>query len=116
MHEMSIAHDIIAIVNETLKSHPDSRVKTVHLSVGEMVAVVPELLHHAYSAMTSETPLQNSALDIDIIPITAVCSSCQHKFGLDEFEFACPVCNSSDIRILTGNDFYIKELEVEPCR
>ena len=115
MHEMSIALDVITIVNETLKSHPDTVVKTVRLSVGETIAVVPELLHHAYNAMICDTPLQQSSLEIDIIPITAVCSNCNATFGLKEFEFACPVCHSSDIRILSGNDFYIKEIEVESC-
>ena len=115
MHELSIAQDIISIVTETLKTHPNNKVKIVRLNIGETIAVVPELLHHAYDAMIFDTPLQQSSLEIDIIPVTAVCSTCNHSFGLSEFEFACPVCFSNDIRIKSGNDFYVKEIEVESC-
>ena len=113
MHETAIAQDIISIVDETLASHPDATVKTVNVSIGEMVAVVPELLQHAYSSLTAETRLEGSILEITIIPITAICHSCEKSFGLDEFEFSCPFCKSVAIEVKTGDEFFINELWVE---
>jgi hydrogenase nickel incorporation protein HypA/HybF len=115
MHETAIAHDIIKIVEETLRSHPPSCLKTVKVAIGEMIAVVPELLQHAYDSLIFDTPLDNSTLDISIIPISAICQSCQKSFGLNEYDFLCPNCQSANIQVKTGNEFFIKELEVEPC-
>lgn len=115
MHETSIAQDIITIVEETLKAYPGNCVKKVNVSIGEMIAVVPDLLHHAYDSLTWDTPLKNSTLDITIIPISAMCHSCEKIFGLVEYEFLCPRCQSANIEVTTGNEFFIKELEVEPC-
>ncbi len=112
MHELSLAQNIIAIVKETLDRQPDVSPKTVRVSIGEMVAVVPKLLHHAYDALIADTPLQGSKLDITIIPVTAICHSCRKTFGLDEYEFLCPNCQSSDIEVLTGDEFFIKDLVV----
>jgi hydrogenase nickel incorporation protein HypA/HybF len=113
MHETAIAQDIIVIVNQSLKAQPEARLGVVRVSIGKMIAVVPELLRHAYNSIVFETPLQDSTLEIDIISITAQCQQCHQKFGLDEYEFLCPHCQSPDIHIKTGNEFYIKELEVE---
>ncbi len=115
MHETSIAQDIIAIVEETLNEHPGCRLKGVKVSIGEMIAVVPDLLQHAYDSLTFDTPICGSILDITIIPISALCQTCQKSFGLNEYEFLCPACQSADIEVKTGNEFFIKEIEVESC-
>ncbi len=112
MHELSLAQDIIAIVKESLEPQAGVSLKTVRVSIGEMAAVVPELLHHAYDALIADTPLQGSKLDIAIIPVTAICHSCKKTFGLEEYEFLCPNCQSSDIEVLTGDEFFIKDLVV----
>ncbi len=116
MHETAIAKDIITIVNETLKQHSEQRLKTVSVVIGEMIAIVPDLLQHAYTSLISDTFLQHSTLDITIVPISGVCQSCKSTFSLDEFEFLCPFCQSDAITVKSGNEFYIKELEVESCR
>jgi hydrogenase nickel incorporation protein HypA/HybF len=113
MHETAIAHDIISIVEETLASFPTSSLQIVRVSIGEMVAVVPDLLQHAYDSLIAGTHLDGSKLEITIIPISAICLSCQKVFGLSEFEFCCPACQSVHIKVKTGNEFYVKELVVE---
>ncbi len=115
MHETAIAKDILGIVNETLGEHPPQQLKTVYVVVGEMIAVVPELLQHAYHSLIVDTSLQHSKLDITIIPISGLCETCRAAFSLQDFEFLCPFCQSDNISVKTGNEFYIKELEVEPC-
>lgn len=115
MHETSIAQDIITIVEETLRDHPEQRLQKVNVTIGEMIAVVPALLNHAYNSLVSNTPLDGSKLDISIIPISAVCHSCCKTFSLNEYDFLCPACQSANIEVKTGNEFYIKELEVESC-
>ena len=115
MHETALAQDIVSIISETLEREPLVRLGVVHVAIGEMITVVPELLSHAYNSIIADTPLQGSVLDIDIIPITAVCQNCEKSFGLDEYEFLCPHCKSANIYVKTGNEFYIKELEVETC-
>ncbi|MDZ7725456.1 MAG: hydrogenase maturation nickel metallochaperone HypA [candidate division KSB1 bacterium] len=115
MHETAIAGNIIDIVTETGRRHPDVEIKRVRVVIGEMIAVVPELLLHAYDSLITDTPLQYSSLDLTIIPVTANCSQCDASFGIDEFEFTCPFCQSSSIQLTSGHEFYVKEVEVEPC-
>lgn len=113
MHETALAQDIINIVTETLINYPDKKLKTVRVHLGEMIAVVPDLLHHSYDALIVDTALAFSKLDLKIIPVSALCNSCKKKFGIVEFEFYCPFCQSPNIIVTSGNEFIIQDLVVD---
>ncbi|MBN2412434.1 hydrogenase maturation nickel metallochaperone HypA [candidate division KSB1 bacterium] len=112
MHEVGIANEIIRIINDIMGEHPGQKVDKVKVVIGEMIAVVPDSLTFAYTALTENTLLQNSKLDIEIVPLTARCNVCSRKFNIKEFEMTCPYCFSQDIAVNNGNELYIKELEV----
>lgn len=113
MHEMAMAQEIINIVNNILSDHSGKILKKVCVKIGEMVVVVPESLDFSYDALIQNTPLQNSHLEIEIIQITAVCENCHKEFNISQFEFSCPYCHSQKIKVKSGNELYISELEVE---
>jgi len=112
MHEVGIANEIINIINGIMSEHPGKTVGKVKVIIGEMTAVVPDSLTFAYTALTENTELQQSQLDIEIIPVCAKCNICSKSFDIKEFEFKCPFCLSQDITVNNGNELYIKELEV----
>ena len=110
---MAIAQQIVGIVEETLKTYPDAKCKTVHIRIGELTAVIPESLTFAYQAITTDTPLSESKLEIESLPIRAQCKSCSKQFGVEEFEFLCPHCRSQDIEILQGRELHVEKLELD---
>jgi hydrogenase nickel incorporation protein HypA/HybF len=113
MHEMAIAQQIVGIVEETLKSHPNAKCKTVHIRVGELTAIIPESLTFAYQAITTDTSLCESVLHIESVPVLAKCRSCSQQFGIKDFEFSCPFCRSQDIEIQQGKELHIEKLELD---
>ncbi len=115
MHETGLAQEIFNIVTDIAGQHAPKQVVRISLNVGEMVAVVPDMLEFAFRAIVEDTPLKNAKLDIHVIPLTAVCQSCRKSFDITQFEFSCPFCQSPDITVKTGNEFIIKELELSEC-
>lgn len=113
MHELAMAQEIVSTVTEILKQHPCKVVRKVHIKVGELAAVVPDSLKFSYETIIPDTPLQSSTLELEIVPISAVCNKCEKTFSIDELDFACPNCGSQDINMQTGNELYITNLEVE---
>ena len=113
MHETGLAAEIVNIVEKIMKEHKGRRLKTVHVQVGELVAVVPESLRLAYQALSANTALEASSLDIQIIPISAHCRTCRKKFDVQSFQFACPSCHSTELEIVSGNELCVSSLEVE---
>ena len=113
MHEMGMAQEIIRIVSSILEEHPGKQLKKVFVKIGEFAAVVPDSLKFSYQALIAETPLQGSELVIEIVPITAECQNCHKTFGISQFEFHCPYCQSTQINLKSGDELRISELEVD---
>jgi hydrogenase nickel incorporation protein HypA/HybF len=113
MHEMSIAQNIIEIVDEISRENQVRNVRKVIVKIGKLVAVVPDSLQFCYEAITKGTPLENSELEIHIIPIVAKCHNCKRTFEVESYFFICPFCESSEVKILQGEEFNVSELEVD---
>ncbi len=75
--------------------------------------MVPESLQFCYQALTAGTPLESSGLRIEVIPVRARCESCGREFRIESFFFVCPHCESAQVKVLSGQELQVSELEVE---
>lgn len=113
MHELAMAQEIVGTVTEILKQHPGKVLKKVHIKVGELAAVIPDSLKFSYDSIIPDTPLQGSTLQIEIVPISAICNKCEKAFSVIELDFCCPNCGSQNVTVQTGDELLISNLEVE---
>jgi hydrogenase nickel incorporation protein HypA/HybF len=113
MHEMGLAQEMIDILLGVMKDHSGKRLKTVYVDVGELVAVVPDSLQMAYQMLTADGPLQQSVLQINVLPVRSECRTCQKEFDVHSFQFCCPDCQSTQLHILSGEEFKISAVEIE---
>ena len=112
MHELSIAQNILDIVDETMNGET-GRLLEVAVEIGELVAVVPESLEFCYGVLTENSKYSGSKLIIKILPVEAYCQDCHQKFEVKEFNFTCPICNSVNLKMVQGKELKISHLEVE---
>jgi len=113
MHEMSIAQNIVEIVEEILQSQVDSSVLRVFVKIGKLVAVVPESLEFCYDAITAGTTLEKSKLVIEEIPVRVRCKKCENLFQVQSFVFKCPTCYSIELETISGRELTVSEIEVD---
>ena len=113
MHEMSLAKNIIDIIDETLVNEEYNSLKEVVIEIGELIAVVPSSLQFCYTALTEQTPYEDSKLTINIIPVQGRCKNCNLKFEIIDMCFICPACQSGDLEIEQGRELNISYLEVD---
>lgn len=112
MHEMSIAQNIIGIVEDISKEKQVKNVKKVIVKIGKLAAVVPDSLKFCYETLTIGTHLENSQLEINIIPIRCKCSNCGKEFEVESYFFACPFCKDPHVKILQGQELNVSEIEI----
>lgn len=113
MHELGIATSILDIVTQRLQEEGLSRVKKVHLVVGEMSQVVPDALSFAWEAITKDTPAEGALLEIEERPIRARCHTCQQEFQVENFRFICPGCGGRETEMIAGDELFIEYLEAD---
>jgi hydrogenase nickel incorporation protein HypA/HybF len=110
---MSIAQNIVEIVEEVLQENNASKVSKVFVEIGELMAIVPDSLDFCYRAITEGTRLEGSRLMIKEVAVTVHCENCYKDSRIEGFVFQCPFCNSQSLRIITGKELAISEIEVE---
>lgn len=113
MHERSLVRQVLRQVAQLMVEHGCERVTEVRLSVGEFSGVEPELLQTAFEEMVNDTPLRGAVLELESVPLEALCEACGDCFAVERFVFLCPVCGSSNISVLRGEQLMLESLVME---
>jgi hydrogenase nickel incorporation protein HypA/HybF len=50
---------------------------------------------------------------IETPPVRFRCSDCAHEFSADDVQFSCPSCGGTRIKLISGDELEIVNLEVE---
>jgi hydrogenase nickel incorporation protein HypA/HybF len=110
---MSIAQSLIEIIKEEMEKHGARALRSVHLQVGQLSAVMPEALSFCFQVITQGTELEGAKLLMDIVPLRGSCLECRKEFEIQDYQFYCPFCESTKIDTIAGQDLGIIEMEVE---
>jgi len=110
MHELSIAQEIIAIVQEEMARHNLRGVREVKVRLGALSGIDPESLAFSFEAATIDTSLSETKLLIEEISVRAKCRACGRIVRVDDFIFICPYCDSGDLKIIRGEELDVAYL------
>jgi hydrogenase nickel incorporation protein HypA/HybF len=111
MHEMQLAVELAGIVAGVAEKEKLNTVSRVSLQFGEMIQVVPDIFRFAFSEAVRGTIAEHAEIEIEIIPVTLRCTNCLTEFVMEELNFRCRSCGSTDIEIINGKEMFIKSLE-----
>lgn len=110
MHELGIMINVVQTVENFAKENGITEIDTLVLQVGELSPVIPRFITACYPAAVDGTMLQDTKLEIEIIPGNGLCDNCKRVFNLLEYQRKCPNCGSEDWELLSGREFFIKEI------
>jgi len=113
MHELSLAQEIIKILEEQIGLHRVTKVHMVKVKVGKLMSVVPSSLLFCFEIASQGTKLEGVKLEIEEIPVRCFCQRCRKEFIVESFVFSCPKCQGTDLKQISGNEFYIHSMEVD---
>ena len=110
MHEMSITQGIIDLC---LKHAGGRRILSLEVEIGELSAVVPEAIEFCFEACSRETLLEGARLNITRVPGAGSCQECGRETPLAELYGSCCHCGSNLVRVVTGEELRVLEIEVD---
>ena len=113
MHELSIAQEIVDITVKSVPPEDYQRVKSIKIQLGEFSNIIPDSLAFCFNSIVDSSPVPNSRLVIEIIPLTVHCRTCDSELSINSSDFSCSRCGGTDIKIITGMELFIKEIELE---
>lgn len=113
MHELSVAQNILDIVQQSVPKDELADVRIVRLKLGMFSGVVADSLDFCFSAISAETPLAKARLEFEHIPFVVKCHQCQKTFENDIGFVVCPECGGVETAVLSGRELQVTEIELE---
>jgi hydrogenase nickel incorporation protein HypA/HybF len=113
MHELSIAQNILDIASEQVKDLQFNRIISFKVKIGELAAVDPSSLLFSFDILKNDTVFKNTLLDIEEIPLRGYCDDCKTESKIDNFLFICGNCESTNIKLISGEELTLSEIEIE---
>jgi len=114
MHELNITKQLIAMIEDECQKR-GIRPNIARVEIGKMTTYKKESIEYYFDILRNDTPVLKSCL-LDVKEIDAVieCSDCRLKRKLDDpFVLICPVCDSTNVELISGEDIRIKEVQTD---
>lgn len=110
MHEFSIAEALAGQVRRY--APPGRRVRRVEIRVGALQGLEPEALRMCWEAVTYETELAGSVLDLDLRPWSISCGACGRAWT-SHVPFVTCACGNETPRPTGTDEMELVALTVE---
>lgn len=112
MHELSLAGDILRMVEEAAVREQFSRVGHLRLEAGALAGVEVEALRFALDALVPGTCLEGAQITIDEPAGRAWCNSCGKDVVIDNRVDPCPLCGGYPVSPTGGDTLRVLDLLV----
>jgi hydrogenase nickel incorporation protein HypA/HybF len=114
MHELSMVESLLEELFRLQDEHGWQRIDAVHLKVGAMRQVIPEIMQFAFDISIKGTALEGAQLFLEEVPLKKKCRACGNIWTEKDAElFLCQNCGSADAELIEGMELEIESLEVE---
>lgn len=113
MHELGIVMQVIDQVEQVAAESDVTKVLKLHMEVGEVSSVVPELFTDCFDWAKKKTKyMQETLLEMIILEGISYCQDCKQTYKTTTYAKRCPHCGSFRTYLVTGNEINIKDIEV----
>lgn len=113
MHELAIVSDLIDLCEENLRANNYKKIVEIHIKVGVLSGVEAHYLNECFYAFKKGTSCENAKLIINEAKVKIHCLDCGSEMELEKNEFHCTKCNSTNIKVIDGEDMYLMRLVME---
>lgn len=113
MHELGVTFSIMDTLEDVAKEQNLKHISSVVLELGEVSTVIPEYLIDCWKWACKKRKLFNNCkIKINKLEAISKCNKCNKEYSTIKHAKICPNCSSDDTYLLQGNEFNIKEIEV----
>ena len=113
MLEMGIAQNILEIALEAADKEGATRISRIDMIAGELRGIVPMQLNFCFGIISQNTIASGAYLNFEEVPVTACCEDCKNDFAVLEYQYLCPKCGSTKVKITGGSELRVKDIEIE---
>lgn len=111
MHELMVTESLLEITLRHARQAGAARVTDLHLVIGELSTVIDDSVQFYWDFVSEGTPAEGATLHFRRIPAEMACQDCGETYD-PKADLTCPACGSSNVRIISGQEFFLEAIEV----
>lgn len=112
MHELSLAGEIVRLVQAAAAREHFKRVATLRLEAGTLAGVEVAALRFALDAIAPGTCLADARIEIEQPPGRAWCARCAAEVSIESRADPCPLCDGYPVKVVAGDSLRVLDLLV----
>ncbi|MBW2560360.1 MAG: hydrogenase maturation nickel metallochaperone HypA [Deltaproteobacteria bacterium] len=116
MHELPITESILKIVLRHAEGQRVRKVVAIHLQIGRLSDLEDEWIQRYFDYLSKGTIAEGARLKIERTPVMMQCNACRTSYEVEAArigDLVCPACGEGSGTLLSGREYYIKEMEVQ---
>lgn len=115
MHEMAIVNNLLDECERIKVANNAIKITRVKVSLGRLSGVEEHYFKEAFKAFTSDEDSSyfNAKLEVVLKELELLCNDCNKQFIQDKNEFSCIYCNSKNVKVISGEELLLEQLELE---
>jgi hydrogenase nickel incorporation protein HypA/HybF len=113
MHELAVTQNILQIALKHAQEAEARRITDIYLVIGQLSSIVDDSVQFYWDLIGKDTIAEGARLHFERIPTEMQCLECGHPYSPAEGDLACPSCSSTRVKVVAGEEFYMKAIEVE---
>lgn len=116
MHELPVTESILHIALKHAGANNITKIISITLQIGKLSDIEEEYIQRYFDYLSKGSSAEDAKLNIEWTPIIMQCSNCLESYEINKSDMAnnaCPICGESKCILLSGREFYIKEMEVQ---
>jgi len=110
MHELGVVIEVVKTVENFAKKNGVTKIDKLVLQIGELSSMIPNYIKACYPAAVDGTLMEETKLEIEILPGNGICKECNTVFNFLHSKGKCPKCGSNNNEVISGKEFMIKEI------
>ena len=110
MHELSLAWEVIELVQREAGKHKASTIQEIRIEVGNLCGVEADAFQSALELIVKDTILEGSGITLIRTPGKGNCNACNLVFEMKHRLDTCPQCLCFPSEITGGQEFKVLSL------
>lgn len=113
MHELAVTESILQIAEKHAIQANAKKVTDIYLVIGNLSSIVDDSVVFYWDMISQGTICAGSTIHFKRTPATMLCLACGHSFDLEGELVPCPKCSSFQLKVQSGEEFWLESIEVE---
>jgi hydrogenase nickel incorporation protein HypA/HybF len=113
VHELTLARELLRIIEDVAAQHGVRRVCAVRLEVGALCCVEPHALRFAFEVIGRGTLAENCVLHVARVPLVVRCATCSREGPADPLLPGCPACGAASVEVVAGRELKLLSIDAE---